>query len=1108
MATTAVDIVVKTLGLGKLKELDKTLKGTAAEAVKTAKGVDELTGKLSKSGQQIRRAANGLEYFVDKAGRARKVTGEFVSTSEAAAAGIRKFGDNAKTAGKKVETVKTGVEGLTKAVRNLLAATAVLQTAKFIIGNTAELETQTRSLQVLTGELDTAKQIINELQKFAAVTPFKSSELIETAKRLKAFGVDTNRLVDTTKRLGDVAGATGAELGGIATAYGQIAAKGRLQGEELLQLQERGVDLQSELQKMYGLTGEEFRKALEKGKFSAEAVEVALVRLTEKGGKYADGAIAQSDTLAGKFSTLQDGIEGLARKLGTVLAPELKRILDLAIDAVNNINAAFAASSITDRQKQGFKSQAEAEVRRFAGPLPGGPFGAGEVVVRTNGKTYKGSASSVVSQITNDLINKEIENRTKASGPKIPKSNVQIDQDIPDLLGDKDKGNDDGKKGTIKKLYDFTNKNEAALAKNKIRLDRQVFDNAIQLEELKFKKQQELAEKLQNIQQAGLNANARSVFNSIKQFSRGTQQVDSEVKNLEQRIIKAERDLADAKAGRVVSNLQSAPTSFSSPGSSQLGNSNVQAVLQAAEKNIGLMAGSSERCADALRELFKQTGIGIGVTKEAWDGLASGGRLASSFFGSDIGEKITNIRDLRPGDLVGFEQTYGNWGKGVQTHVGIYAGDGMMFDHSSSKGLTKRSMQGTFPGKFLYGVRPDAYGQQPGQGIMPGGQADMSSMLSQAGNVEMLTTKLNGLNEQLEVTRNSSEQLKAADFSALLATQSQLFDDQTSAIERQAEALQLKGRLEIEGLSPERIEGELKKLEVTNKLKDSLEGYTAALEIGLITEEQYAALRGAATASAAKQAGAIDQLTEAQVKYNETVAQQQQLQGLASGIASEVTSALSSVIKGTKDVNEAFADMLQGIADQFLNMAMKILQDAITQQLVKLFAGLAGGFSGGGTNIAGGAQLIGAAFADGGRPPLGKVSLVGEKGPELFVPDQAGTVISNDEAFGDAQQAMTTAVANNVTAFEQANEAMGMATATRAANTTAAAETSAMQTAEAYFTSGKSTVTFDTYRVGEMDVVTREDAIRIGQQSAKQAEANVYKGLRNMPAIRSRSGVK
>ena len=39
-----------------------------------------------------------------------------------------------------------------------------------------------------------------------------------------------------------------------------------------------------------------------------------------------------------------------------------------------------------------------------------------------------------------------------------------------------------------------------------------------------------------------------------------------------------------------------------------------------------------------------------------------------------------------------------------------------------------------------------------------------------------------------------------------------------------------------------------------------------------------------------------------------------------------------------------------------------------------------------------------------------------------------------------------------------------------------------LQTAETYFASGKSTVSFDTYRVGEMDVVTREDAIKIGQQ--------------------------
>ena len=36
-------------------------------------------------------------------------------------------------------------------------------------------------------------------------------------------------------------------------------------------------------------------------------------------------------------------------------------------------------------------------------------------------------------------------------------------------------------------------------------------------------------------------------------------------------------------------------------------------------------------------------------------------------------------------------------------------------------------------------------------------------------------------------------------------------------------------------------------------------------------------------------------------------------------------------------------------------------------------------------------------FADGGRPPVGRPSIVGEKGAELFVPDQAGTVVPNNQ---------------------------------------------------------------------------------------------------------------
>ncbi len=241
------------------------------------------------------------------------------------------------------KAAQAGIGSLKNAVAGLAAGFTAISAAKFVFAKTAEIESQTRSLQVLTGSVQQAKQIIEELQQLGAVTPFTSTELIDAAKRLQAFGVQASDVVEITRRLADASGATGAELQGLVTAFGQVQAKGRLQGEELLQFQERGIALQEELRKMYGMTGEEFQKALSKGQISAKAVEVALQRLTSTGGKYANGAIAQSDTLNGKLSTLQDGVDALARRIGQTLTPALKAIFNQAIAVVDAINAALAA---------------------------------------------------------------------------------------------------------------------------------------------------------------------------------------------------------------------------------------------------------------------------------------------------------------------------------------------------------------------------------------------------------------------------------------------------------------------------------------------------------------------------------------------------------------------------------------------------------------------------------------------------------------------------------------------------------------------------------------------------------------------------------------------
>jgi tape measure domain-containing protein len=261
--------------------------------------------------------------------------------------------------------------GIAAAATKLAVAFGGIQAARFVFAKTAELESQSRSLAILAGSAEKAGQIIKELQGLGAVTPFTSTELIDSAKRLQAFGVEADKVVETTRRLADASGATGAELSGLVTAYGQVQAKGRLQGEELLQFQERGIALQEELRKMYGMTGEEFQKALSKGQIGAEAVEVALQNLTNTGGKYANGAIAQSDTLQGRLSTLQDGIDGLARGIGESLSPVIKAVLNEAIFAVNAINSLIATGAraksfgLGDSQRKQILSQAQTEAQQL-----------------------------------------------------------------------------------------------------------------------------------------------------------------------------------------------------------------------------------------------------------------------------------------------------------------------------------------------------------------------------------------------------------------------------------------------------------------------------------------------------------------------------------------------------------------------------------------------------------------------------------------------------------------------------------------------------------------------------------------------------------------------
>ena len=132
---------------------------------------------------------------------------------------------------------------------------------------------------------------------------------------------------------------------------------------------------------------------------------------------------------------------------------------------------------------------------------------------------------------------------------------------------------------------------------------------------------------------------------------------------------------------------------------------------------------------------------------------------------------------------------------------------------------------------------------------------------------------------------------------------------------------------------------------------------------------------------------------------------------LSDTMASSFEESFKGIIKGTMSVGDAFRNMLNRMADNFLDMAARMMANQFQQGILGLIAGsLGGGFSitGGATNtslttaqqVAQDTAKYGntfpkGAFANGGFAKGGNSYIVGEKGPELFTPGVSGMVTPN-----------------------------------------------------------------------------------------------------------------
>jgi hypothetical protein len=96
------------------------------------------------------------------------------------------------------------------------------------------------------------------------------------------------------------------------------------------------------------------------------------------------------------------------------------------------------------------------------------------------------------------------------------------------------------------------------------------------------------------------------------------------------------------------------------------------------------------------------------------------------------------------------------------------------------------------------------------------------------------------------------------------------------------------------------------------------------------------------------------------------------------GLAGSLDQAATDALEAESGINAA-QDAIDRLKDKTVTVTIKQKLSGFTPQEI--------------------AENIGQ-FQHGGRPPVGRPSIVGEAGPELFVPNTAGTIIPNDKLGG------------------------------------------------------------------------------------------------------------
>ncbi len=284
---------------------------------------------------------------------------------------------------------------------------------------------------------------------------------------------------------------------------------------------------------------------------------------------------------------------------------------------------------------------------------------------------------------------------------------------------------------------------------------------------------------------------------------------------------------------------------------------------------------------------------------------------------------------------------------------------------------------------------------------------------------------------------------------------------------------------------------------------DAEKAAAATREIGFL-EQRKAAIEGLLPA--------LNQAEQQQLRFNQAFA-------AVTPAVNSLVGGLREVIAGTKTAEEAFADFLNTIADQLINTAATMIAQYIAIGIARMFAlGSTGGasdfnLSGGGSSVGSGGlpgidslgglfngamPFIGSGRAGGGPVNGGSPYMVGENGPELFIPGASGSISNNDQ-FEAARSAMGGSSGGSSDAFAENSDALAVS------NSYTRERVLERESNERSTSSG--TMLIETQVINNVEYASVEQVEKAAAASAQKARAQVFSDMRNRSATRRLIGM-